>query len=62
MKCKIAKIMNAAIVIHLLILMDFVVSFLEISIVFNSDSADDFTIECVMAAIHVIVIVICPKT
>ena len=39
--------MNIAIIIHLLILMFFAVSFFEVSKVFCSDSVDDFNVECI---------------
>jgi len=45
MKCMINKIINAAIIIHLLILMFFAVSFFEASKVFNIDSVDNFKVE-----------------
>ena len=37
--------MKAVIIIHLLILMFFAVSFFEVSKVFNADSVDDFNVE-----------------
>ena len=45
MKCKTIKTTNAAIVIHLLILMDFAVSFFEDSIELSRDSVEDWTVD-----------------
>ena len=36
--------MKAAIIIHLLILIFFAVSFFEVSTIFNNDSVDDFNV------------------
>ena len=49
MKWMISKIMKAAIIIHLLILIFFAVSFFEVSKIFNSDSIDDINVEFIFS-------------
>ena len=41
--------MKAAIIIHLLILIFFAVSFFEVSKIFNSDSIDDINVEFIFS-------------
>ena len=45
----ISKIMKAAIIIHLLILIFFTVSFFEFSKIFNNDAVDDLNVEYIFS-------------